>query len=72
MHRIRESRGGALYDGRFGVRQRGGGALAAAIGALFEAGARRAGLATLPCAGGDRGTPFRRPRPQLDLFSDAR
>jgi DNA repair photolyase len=72
MHRIRENRGGALYDGRFGVRQRGGGALAAAIGALFEAGARRAGLTTLPCAGGDLGTPFRRPRPQLDLFADAR
>jgi DNA repair photolyase len=71
MHRIRESRGGALYDGRFGVRQRGGGALAAAIGGLFEAAARRAGLATGPGAG-ERATPFRRPRPQLDLFGDAR
>jgi DNA repair photolyase len=67
LHRVREARGGALYDPRWGKRQRGEGAIADSIGALFEAAARRAGLAGRGEAPGP--TPFRRPRPQLDLFT---
>jgi DNA repair photolyase len=44
LHRIRETRGGALYDPRFGVRGRGEGPYAVAIRALFETTARRLGL----------------------------
>jgi DNA repair photolyase len=70
LHRVRETRGGALYDARFGWRQRGDGAYAEAISALFAAAARRAGLSS-------RHTPesapttFRRPRAQLDLFAES-
>jgi DNA repair photolyase len=46
LHRIRETRGGALNDSRFGVRGRGEGAYALAIRALFTATAARLGLAT--------------------------
>ena len=48
LHRIRETRGGQLYDPRFGVRGRGEGTYADAIRALFEATAARLGF--------DRGT----------------
>jgi DNA repair photolyase len=44
LHRVRESRGGRLYDARFGVRGRGEGPLADSIRALFLASARRLGL----------------------------
>jgi DNA repair photolyase len=44
LHRIRETRGGTLYDSRFGVRGRGEGPYAVAIRALFETTARRLGL----------------------------
>jgi len=44
LHRIRETRGGALYDARFGVRGRGEGPYAETIRALFDATARRLGL----------------------------
>lgn len=44
LHRIRETRGGELYDVRFGVRGRGTGQYAEQIRALFEASARRAGF----------------------------
>lgn len=44
LHQIRETRGGALYDPRFGVRGRGEGAYADTIRALFVATARRLGL----------------------------
>jgi len=66
LHRIRETRDGKLYDSRFTVRGRGEGQYADAIGALFEAAARRSGL------GSRRGDPapasFRRPSPQLSLL----
>ena len=52
LHRIRETRGGALYDARFGARGRGEGPYAAAIQQLFTATAARLGLRT----GADRGT----------------
>jgi DNA repair photolyase len=67
LHRIREAHGGALYDPRFGKRQRGEGEIAASIASLFDAAARRAGLMGRPCAVATR-TPFRRPRSQLELF----
>jgi DNA repair photolyase len=44
LHRIRETRGGKLYDSRFGTRGRGEGAYSASIEMLFRATARRLGL----------------------------
>jgi DNA repair photolyase len=44
LHRIRETRGGELYDPRFGVRGRGEGPYSAAIQALFRNTAQRLGL----------------------------
>jgi DNA repair photolyase len=44
LHRIRETRGGQLYDPRFGARGRGEGGYALAIEALFRATARRLGF----------------------------
>jgi DNA repair photolyase len=46
LHRVRETRGGQLYDPRFGVRGRGEGAYAQTIEALFRATALRLGLRT--------------------------
>jgi DNA repair photolyase len=72
LHRIRETRGGALDDARFGVRGRGKGPLAGAVADLFRAAARRAGLDRPPpgcgAPGAERSTPFRRPRAQLSLL----
>ena len=59
LHRIRETRGGNLYDSRFGVRGRGEGLYAEAIRALFETTARRLGLTSEFDEPGP--TPFRRP-----------
>ena len=70
LARVREARGGKLYDSRWGVRGKGEGRYAEAARALFESTARRVGLAT-GCFGGDDSTTFRRPdRPgqQLALF----
>jgi DNA repair photolyase len=44
LHRIRETRGGRLYDPRFGVRGRGEGRYARTIGDLFELTSRRLGF----------------------------
>lgn len=44
LGRIREMRGGKLYDSRWRMRQSGEGVLAEQIGLLFEAAARREGL----------------------------
>jgi DNA repair photolyase len=67
LRRIRETRGGKLYDATFGVRGRGEGPYAEAIAALFEQTAQKLGLATAhePHEGS---SPFRRPRGQLPLF----
>ena len=46
LHRIRETRGGKLYDPRFGVRGRGDGAYADMIHTLFSVTAARLGLRT--------------------------
>ena len=45
LHRIRETRGGQLYDSRFGARGRGEGTYALAIQTLFRTTARRLGFA---------------------------
>jgi DNA repair photolyase len=45
LHRIRETRGGKLYDARFGVRGRGEGIYSESIQTLFTATAKRLGLA---------------------------
>jgi DNA repair photolyase len=46
LHRIRETRGGELYDPRFGVRGRGEGPYAHAIKTLFQSTAAKLGLQT--------------------------
>jgi DNA repair photolyase len=46
LHRIRETRGGRLYDPRFGARGRGEGNYALAIATLFQTWARRLGFPT--------------------------
>lgn len=67
LHRVRETRGGKLYDARFGVRMQGEGLYAEQIARLFDITARRVGLS-------DHQAPpevphtFRRPeRPQAQL-----
>jgi hypothetical protein len=44
LHRIRETRGGKLYDARFGVRGRGEGPYSDMLGTMFDATVRRLGL----------------------------
>lgn len=72
LHRIRETRGGKLYDSRFGHRGRGTGLYADTIDALFETTSRRLGLDT-GCFPSDLARTFKRPTGrdgQLGLFSD--
>jgi DNA repair photolyase len=61
LARVREARGGKLYDSRFGVRGRGQGTYAETVRELFETTARRLGLATGSFGTGDRPDTFRRP-----------
>jgi DNA repair photolyase len=71
LRRVRETRGGKMYDARFGVRGKGEGAYADAIQALFQQTAEKLGLATTRSGANDREddtTTFRRPHGQLDLF----
>jgi DNA repair photolyase len=68
LRRVRETRGGKMYDARFGVRGRGEGVYADAIASLFEQTAQRLGLQTRAFAGEDPPNTFRRPRGQLALF----
>ena len=44
LHRIQDTRGGALYDSRWGLRQTGEGVYAQTIAALFEKTCKRVGL----------------------------
>jgi DNA repair photolyase len=65
---IRQTRGGALYDSRFGIRQKGAGPVAEQIGQQFKVFARRYGLdAALPTLNSDA---FERPNldGQMGLF----
>ena len=69
LHRIRETRGGALYDSRYGVRGTGEGLYAKTISELFDATVRRLGLNERPAllsSGTFRRPP--KPEPQLSLF----
>lgn len=68
LRRIRETRGGKMYDARFGVRGRGEGHYADAIHSLFEQTAKSLGLETGAFAGDEAPSTFRRPRGQLALF----
>jgi DNA repair photolyase len=70
LNRVREMRGGKLYDARFGSRMKGQGVFAEQIGLLFRAAVRKAGLneTRFELSAGA----FRRPAadagPQLALF----
>jgi DNA repair photolyase len=66
LRRIRETRGGKLYDPRFGTRGTGEGPYAEAIATLFDQTAQQLGYA--PHEHAAEATPFRRPRGQLPLF----
>lgn len=73
LHRMRETRGGGLYDPRWGKRQTGEGAYAELIARVFETAARKHGLWDRRAHDGSHepATTFERPRkkgPQLDLF----
>jgi len=70
LTRIRELRGGKMYDSRFGTRQRGEGELADVIEKMFELAARRAGLTQRRLALST--AHFRRPNdtPLFDQFDD--
>lgn len=68
LARIRETRGGQMYDARFGVRGRGEGVYAEAIQSLFERTAKALGLQTSGFASDEGASTFRRPRGQLPLF----
>jgi DNA repair photolyase len=67
LRRIRDTRGGKLYDSRFGVRGRGEGAYAEAITSLFDHTAQQLGY-DMSEPQPDLPSPFRRPRGQLALF----
>jgi DNA repair photolyase len=70
LHRVRDMRGGALYDARFEVRGRGEGTWAEQLHALFRVARRRHGLDRLPHLSA---AAFRVPRDpentQTDLFA---
>lgn len=69
LHRVRETRGGKLYDSRWGVRGRGEGQYADAIEHVFESCVRRLGMNAPRWP--ERPSTFRRPprlEPQLALF----
>jgi DNA repair photolyase len=77
LHRIRETRGGELYDPRFGARGRGEGPYANMIGTMFRTLAKKHGLLDgdrLSCAKSQAETTFRRPLAkasgQLGLFGE--
>jgi DNA repair photolyase len=65
LDRLRETRGGKLYDSRWRKRQVGEGVLAEQIANMFEVACRRAGMVERPKLST---AAFRRPNDQLDLF----
>lgn len=69
LNRVREMRGGKLYDGRFGVRGRGEGPWADQLQELFRLTCARYGLNRAPVLSGDAfRVPGSNPGPQMDLF----
>jgi len=72
LHKVREARGGKLYDARFGKRQHGEGAYALQAEALFDATCRRLGLNSRHLGVTDaerKTTTFRRPPKSGDQLS---
>jgi DNA repair photolyase len=70
LSRVREARGGKLYDSRFGTRGRGEGPYAEQARALFETTARKFGLSTgCAAARAVSDTTFRRPPKRNDQLS---
>jgi DNA repair photolyase len=67
LNRLRDMRGGELYDSRFGKRMRGRGEYAELLAKRFEIAERRLGFGDFPALDVSQ---FRAPRlaPQLDLF----
>jgi DNA repair photolyase len=76
LRRVREARGGKLYDTRWGTRQTGEGPYADMIGALFERSAKKLGLRSHESEDWQQPTTFERPardgpapsKRQLTLF----
>jgi DNA repair photolyase len=68
LRRIRETRGGKMYDARFGVRGKGEGVYAEAIQSLFEQTAKALGLPAGSMGGQPPASTFLRPRGQLEMF----
>jgi DNA repair photolyase len=71
LRRIRETRGGKLYDPRFGTRGTGEGPYAEAIATLFDQTAQQLGYTSREDARSQQPpqpSPFRRPKGQLGLF----
>jgi DNA repair photolyase len=68
LRRVRETRGGKMYDARFGTRGTGEGPYAEAIGNLFEQTCSKLGLSTGMRYTHDAPTTFRRPTAQISLF----
>jgi DNA repair photolyase len=68
LRRIRETRGGKMYDARFGVRGKGEGVYAEAIQSLFEQTAKALGLPVGSMGGQPPASTFLRPRGQLEMF----
>jgi DNA repair photolyase len=60
LNRVRDARGGKLYDSRFGVRGQGEGTFAEAARSLFDSTVRRLGM-NEGFQGGREGDTFRRP-----------
>jgi DNA repair photolyase len=69
LHAIEQTRGGKLNESRFGQRMHGVGPRWEAIESLFETQCRRLGF-NLERAGARRGTTFRRPTGQGQLFEE--
>ena len=61
LSRVREARGGKLYDSRWGIRGRGEGEYAEVVRALFDATVRRLGMNQMNQERAERDETFRRP-----------
>ena len=68
IRRIKDTRGGKMYDARFAVRGKGEGPYAEAIQALFQQTCAKLGLDAEERYVADATTTFRRPRGQMALF----
>jgi DNA repair photolyase len=72
LHRVRETRGGGLYDARFGARGRGTGLYAQMLKELFETSTRKLGLNAGEMRNEEAPATFRRPprHGQMTLFNE--